>query len=144
MPLGQVICHNVQRPSVIRSGDRGPVGAGHDRFAPPRWPMPQRQAFFPVQAIDQQLAHDLAFSIQEDPNFPLPGADTGLGHLPDSLAELVARIPVTAIAIIGPRTADGLTSTAFNDRIGRTQVLRHDPLLRGPYHFFTNPSCSIT
>src|SRR5215831_7603535 len=106
--------------------------------------MPQRQAFFPVEARHEVLAHRPPFAIQQHPNLPVAVADSGLSQLPDPLPERGARVAMMAISIAGPRTADGPAGTPLTDRIRRAPIVHDDPFLRRPHHVFDSTSCSIT
>lgn len=66
-------------------------------------PMPERQAFFPVEPIDEVLARGPAFTVEQHAHLPVAVPHSCLSQLQDALPELGARI---AIAIPGPRTAD--------------------------------------
>ena len=94
--------------------------------------MAQHQAFFPVEAIHELLAHGPPFSIEQHANLPVAVPDPRLGHLPDPLPEQGAQITMTPIMIGGPRTADGSAGAPRTHRIRGAQIRHHTPLPRGP------------
>src|SRR5215831_8880820 len=144
LPVRQLIGDNIQGPGVLRSRHRGPMPPHGGCFAPPRRPMTQGQAFLPVQAIHEVLAHGPAFASEQHPNLAIAIAHAGLSELIDPLPERGAGIPMMAIPIGGPRTAGRSAGAAFADRIRRAQILHHHPPLRGPYHCFVSTSWSMT
>ncbi len=77
VPIDQLIRHKVQRPGVIWSRHQWPMSTNEDRFPPPWGPMTERQAFFPVEPIDEVLTHGPAFAVQEHANLPVGVPDAG-------------------------------------------------------------------
>jgi hypothetical protein len=132
VPIYQLIGDKVQGPGFIRSRRRWPMGSDDHGFPPPRWPLPQRQAFFPVEAIHEGLAHDPAFSIEEHPNLAVAVPYSCLGDFFDPLPERRAGILMTPIPIRGPRAAGRPAGTPFTDVIGALEIRDHDPPLRRP------------
>ncbi len=64
LSMRQLIGHKVQCPHLIRLGDPWPMSPGDHRLPSPWRPIPERQAFFPVEAIDHFVptAHPSRFS----------------------------------------------------------------------------------
>ena len=144
LPIRQLISDEVARPGVIGFCDRRPMGPGDDGFASPWRPMPERQALFAVEPIDEVLAHGPAFAIEQHPNLAITISYSCPSQLSHPLSEGRAGIAMTLIPLWGPRAADRPAGAAFADRIRRAQV-RHDRSpLRGPYPFFASTSWSST
>ena len=59
------------------SSHQWPMSTNEDRFPPPWGPMTERQAFFPVEPIDEVLTHGPAFAVQEHANLPVGVPDAG-------------------------------------------------------------------
>src|SRR5215831_1310655 len=144
LPVRQLIGDNIQGPGVLRSRHRGPMPPHGGCFAPPRRPMTQGQAFLPVQAIHEVLAHGPAFASEQHPNLAIAIAHAGLSELPDPPPKRGAGIPMTLIPIGGPRTADGPARASFADWIRCAQITHDGSPQRGPHHFFVSTSWSIT
>lgn len=132
LPFRQLIGDEVSRPRLIRFPRLRAGSSWCDGF-PSSWhSMAHHQAFFPVEAIHEFLAHGPPVSIEQHPNLPVAVPDPRLGHLPHPLPERGAGVAMTPIVVSGPRTADDSAGSPLTHRIRGAQIPHHNPLPRGP------------